>query len=364
MRFFFSMIQVNARFGILAALVLAASSARSNPETPPGMVLISGGEFTMGSDAEYALPNEKPAHKVTVDAFFLDAKPVTNAQFRKFTEATGYITLAEKPVDWEQVKKQVPPGTPKPPPEVLAPGSMVFQATEGPVDTSDLSQWWIWTNGASWKHPEGPDSNLEGREDHPVVHIAFEDANAYSEWAGKRLPTEAEWEFAARGGSDTRYYWGDEATPGGKAMANYWTGHFPDKNDAADGFKGVSPVGSFPPNAYGLYDMAGNVWNWCSDIYRGDTFLDRAASGTSCHNPAGPLTAEGERTIPGDPSPPTMPGIERRVIKGGSFLCHVDYCESYRPSARRGSTPDSATNHTGFRCAQDIPTAQPDSVEP
>jgi len=340
----------------LVLLAFATSIAHSERVPPAGMVLVAGGEFVMGSDAEFALPNEKPAHKVTVDSFFLDSKPVTNSEFQKFSEATAYLTLAERPVDWEQLKNQAPPGTPTPPPEVLAPGSLVFRPTSGPVNTRDMSQWWIWTNGASWKHPEGPTSDLKGRENHPVVHIAFEDAQAYAKWAGKRLPTEAEWEFAARGGSPkTRYYWGNEATPNGKAMANYWTGHFPDKNDAVDGFVGTSPVGSFPPNAYGLYDMAGNVWNWCLDIYRSDTFIDRAASGASCHDPAGPLSAEGERILPGDPSPPTMPGIERRVIKGGSFLCHVDYCESYRPSARRGSTPDSATSHVGFRCAKDIP---------
>ncbi len=322
-------------------------------EPPPGMLLIPGGEFTMGSDAPYAFPNEKPAHRVSVRSFFLDAHPVTNAEFAKFIEATGYKTIAERAVDWEEMKKQVPPGTPKPPDEVLQPGSLVFKPTDGPVDLRDMSSWWHWTNGASWRQPEGPGSSIQGRENHPVVHIAWDDAVAYAKWAGKRLPTEAEWEFAARGGLDgARYAWGDSEKKDGKFMANRWTGKFPYHNDLKDGFFGTSPVGSFPANGYGLFDMGGNVWNWCSDLYSGDAFVERAKNGCLCSDPKGPLES---RTIPGDPSPPTVPGALRRVIKGGSFLCHPDYCESYRPAARRGSPPDTGTSHIGFRCALDAP---------
>jgi formylglycine-generating enzyme required for sulfatase activity len=231
---------------------------------------------------------------------------------------------------------------------------LVFQPTKGPVDLRDLSAWWRWTHGASWSHPEGPGSSIAGRENHPVVHIAWEDANAYAAWAGKRLPTEAEWEFAAVGGKEgQRYAWGNEERPGGRFMLNRWTGQFPYLNESSDGFAGTSPVGSFPANGYGLYDMGGNVWNWCSDIYRADAFAERSQSGEICCDPVGPKTTQGEKVIPGDPSPPTVPGVERRVTKGGSFLCHPDYCESYRPSARRGTPPDTGSSHVGFRCAKD-----------
>lgn len=333
-------------------LSLAACRPASNP--PSGMVLIPGGEFLMGSDAEYAFPNERPAHRVKVNPFFLDIHPVTNAEFSKFVKATGYVTIAERAVDWEEVRKQVPPGTPKPPAEVLAPGSLVFQPTKGPVDLRDLSAWWQWTHGASWSHPEGPGSSIAGRENHPVVQIAWADANAYATWAEKRLPTEAEWEFAAAGGNEGhRYAWGNEERPAGRFMLNRWTGQFPYRNDASDGFAGTSPVGAFPANGYGLYDMSGNVWNWCGDIYRADAFAERSQSGEICCDPAGPQTTQGEKVIPGDPSPPTVPGVERRVIKGGSFLCDPAYCESYRPSARRGTPPDTGSSHVGFRCAKD-----------
>jgi sulfatase modifying factor 1 len=340
---------------VLPALTLAACGS---PKPTDNMALIPGGEFTMGSDSEQAFPNESPAHRVTVAPFFLDVNPVTNADFAKFVQATGYVTVAERPVDWEEMKKQVPPGTPKPPDEVLAPGSLVFQPTDGPVDLRDMSQWWVWTTGASWRQPEGPGSSIKGRENHPVVQVSFEDAQAYAQWAGKRLPTEAEWEFAARGGLENkRYAWGDEENPDGRFMVNRWTGTFPYHNDAADGFPGTSPVGSFPPNGYGLYDMGGNVWNWCSDLYRADTFAARAGDEAACCDPRGPLTAAGETFVPGDPSPPTVPGAERRVTKGGSFLCHPSYCESYRPSARRGTPPDTGSSHVGFRCAKDAPPA-------
>lgn len=342
---------------LLALLILSLASC--GPRPPSGMVLIPGGEFTMGSDADYAFPNERPPHRVTVAPFLLDAQPVTNADFAKFVEATGYITIAERPVDWEELRKQVPPGTPKPPDEMLVPGSLVFRPTSGPVDLGNMAQWWVWTPGASWRHPEGPGSSIEGRGNHPVVQVAFADAQAYARWAGKRLPTEAEWEFAARGGLEkARYPWGDDENPDGAFMLNRWTGDFPHRNDRADGYAGTSPAGAFPPNGYGLYDMAGNVWNWCGDLYRADTFALRAGDAPACCDPRGPLTADNETVVPGDPSPPGVPGAERRVTKGGSFLCHPSYCESYRPAARRGTPPDTGSSHVGFRCATDAPAAR------
>ena len=345
---------------IIAALLLPLVAGCGRESAPPaGMVLVPGGEFTMGSDAEWAFPNERPAHRVKVTPFFLDAKPVTNAQFAEFVEATGYKTVAERAVDWEELKKQVPPGTPKPPEEMLAPGSLVFRPASGPVDLRDMSQWWVWTTGASWRHPEGPGSNIEGRENHPVVQVAFEDAQTYAKWAGKRLPTEAEWEFAARGGLEgARYAWGDSENPEGKILVNRWTGEFPYRNDSADGFAGTSPVGAFPANGYGLFDMGGNVWNWCSDFYRADTFAVRSGDAGVCCDPKGPADSKDASLVPGDPSPPTVPGAERRVTKGGSFLCHPSYCESYRPAARRGTSPDTGSSHVGFRCAMNATTVR------
>ncbi len=320
------------------------------------MVLIPAGEFTMGSDAPYAQPNERPAHRVKVSAFLLDAYPVTNADFAKFVAATGYKTIAERPVDWEELKTQLPPDTPKPPAEALQPGSLVFHPTSGPVPLNDMSGWWVWTNGADWRHPEGPGSDLKGRENHPVVQVAWEDAVAYATWAGKRLPTEAEWEYAARGGLDgKRYAWGDEELVDGKPHANRWTGDFPYRNTEEDGFVGTAPVGSFPANGYGLFDMGGNVWNWCADIYHGSAHAEQAAAGAVCCDPKGPATAAEPRPVPGDPSPAEMPGTLRRVTKGGSFLCAPSYCESYRPAARRGTPPDTGSSHVGFRCAKNTP---------
>jgi formylglycine-generating enzyme len=323
---------------------VVAEPSGNGVAAPPGMVCIAGGEFTMGTNDVRSFPNERPAHRVRVEGFWMDEHDVANAEFAKFVEATGYVTTAEKKPDWEELRKQLPPGTPKPDDSVLVAGSLVFTPTSRPVPLNDLSAWWRWVPGACWRHPEGPDSDLAGRENHPVVQVSWDDAVAYAKWAGKRLPTEAEWEYAARGGlEDKRYPWGDEFRPGGKWMANTWQGVFPVTNTSEDGFTGTSPVKSFPPNGCGLYDMAGNVWQWCSDWYRVDAFTQIAtelAGKNVCRDTGGP----NESWDPADPNAP------KRVVKGGSFLCNPSYCESYRPSARRGTPPDTGSSHTGFRC--------------
>jgi formylglycine-generating enzyme len=344
----------------IAAGIGAASSYRSTRPPPPGpapagMKWIPGGEFIMGTDDANSMPNERPAHRVRLDGYWIDETPVTNAQFRKFVEATGYLTTAERPVDWKELKKQVPPGTPKPPNEKLQPGSLVYTPPDHPVDLRDMSQWWTWTTGANWRHPEGPSSTIDPKDNDPVVQVSWDDAVAYAKWAGKRLPTEAEWEYAARGGAktNTRYWWGDEFCPGGKFMCNTFTGEFPFKNTAEDGFAVVAPVKSFPANGYGLYDMAGNVWNWCSDIYAADMHA-RIQDSDMCFNPTGPTTSFNPTRA--------VPASVERVTKGGSFLCNPNYCESYRPTARRGTPPDTGSGHVGFRCAM-TPQGQSESVE-
>jgi formylglycine-generating enzyme len=298
------------------------SESHVHRKAPPAMVWIPGGTFLMGTNDKESFPNERPAHFVQVQGFWMDAHDVTNAEFSKFVEATGYVTTAEHKIDWEDLKKELAPGTPKPDDSDLAPGALVFTPTSGPVPLNDLSVWWRWVHGANWRHPEGPASSIQGREDHPVVQVSWHDAVAYAQWAGKRLPTEAEWEFAARGGLESkRYVWGDDFQPGGKHMANTWQGLFPVQDSGEDGFVGTSPVGSFPANGYGLYDMAGNVWQWCSDWYRVDSHIE-AASKNVCRDPGGPTESY-------DPADPYAP---KRVVKGGSFLCNPSYCESYRPS--------------------------------
>ncbi len=307
---------------------------------PPGMVWVPGGDFLMGSDDPEAPPAEHPAHLVRVGGFWMDTTEVTNAQFRKFAEATGYATTAERPVDWEQLRKELPPGTSKPPDDRLAPGSLVFSPPDHPVSLGDQTAWWRWVAGASWRHPEGPGSSIEGRDDHPVVHVSWDDAHAYAGWAGKRLPTEAEWECAARGGLESRTYaWGGDFQPGGKTLANTWQGHFPETNTRDDGFARTAPVKSFPPNGYALYDMIGNVWEWCADWYRPDAYRSGAPREVAT-NPIGPAASF-------DPSEPYQP---KRVSRGGSFLCSPNYCSNYRPGARRGTASDSGMSHLGFRC--------------
>src|SRR4051794_2365021 len=309
-------------------------------DKPLGMAWVPDGEFLMGSDDPQAVPAERPAHRVRVDGFWMDVTEVTNAQFRKFAEATGYATTAERPVDWEQLKKVLPPGTPKPPDDRLAPGSLVFSPPDHPVPLSNQAAWWRWVAGASWRHPEGPGSSIEGRDDHPIVHVSWDDAHAYAQWAGKRLPTEAEWEFAARGGLEGRKYaWGDEFQPGGKPLANTWQGRFPETNTREDGFLRTASVKSFSPNVYGLYDMIGNVWEWSADWYRPDAY--RATSDQEVAvNPTGPAASV-------DPEEPYQP---KKVTRGGSFLCSPNYCSNYRPGAGGGTAPDSGMSHLGFRC--------------
>ncbi len=309
---------------------------------PPGMRWIPAGEFTMGTDSESGWPDERPAHRVRIGGFWIDEHEVTNAEFRRFVEATGYATTAERPPDVRAIMAQVPPGTPPPPPENLVPGSLVFRPTDGPVALNDYAQWWKWMPGASWRRPEGPGSDIEGRDDHPVVHVSWDDAEAYARWAGKRLPTEAEWERAARGGLEGKTYsWGD-AGPGadGRWQANIWQGDFPYRNTAADGSPRTAPVKSYPPNGFGLYDMAGNVWEWCADWYRRDLYTTWAGRGTVV-DPFGPERSD-------DPARSFTP---MRVQRGGSFLCNDDYCSRYRPSARHGCSPDTGMSHVGFRCA-------------
>jgi sulfatase modifying factor 1 len=338
---------LDTRFIIwLAAIAIVLSTAHAVPQpgsAPAGMVWIPGGEFTMGTDERESYPPERPAHRVKVDGFWMDKTEVTNEEFERFVKATGYVTTAEKKTDWEDLKKQVPPGTPKPSDEMLAPGSMVFVRPDNPVDLRNIGNWWQWMPGANWRHPEGPKSSIKGKEKYPVVQVSWDDAVAYAKWDGKRLPTEAEWEFAARGGLDRkRYAWGDELKPSNKWLANIFQGHFPDKDTGADGFAGLAPVASFPPNGYGLYDMIGNAWEWCSDWYRVDTYSTLARQGGVAVNPTGPSSSF-------DPEFPLQP---ERVTRGGSFLCSDHYCLNYRPSARRGTESDSGTSNVSFRCVK------------
>jgi sulfatase modifying factor 1 len=334
--------------GVAVAVVMAFTAtfvivaAVYRPTRPPEMVWVPGGEFTMGTDSDLGWADEKPAHRVRVAAFWMDEHEVTNAQFRRFADATGYLTTAEKPPDLDEIMRQVEPGRAPPRKEDLVPGSLVFVPTLGPVPLNDATKWWKWTPGACWKHPEGPGSTIDGKDDHPAVHVSWDDAVAYAQWAGKRLPTEAEWEFAARGGLDNKpYVWGDERPSDTAIHANIWQGDFPYRNTALDGYERTAPVKSYPPNGYGLYDVAGNVWEWCADHYRADLYRQRAGGGVVV-NPQGPA----------DAFDPRNPRADSRVQKGGSFLCNDSYCSRYRPGARHGCSPDTGMSHVGFRCAR------------
>jgi formylglycine-generating enzyme len=299
------------------------------------MVFVPGGEFAMGSDHHYA--EEKPSHRVKVDGFWIDTTPVTNAEFRRFVKETGHVTFAEIPPN--------PKDYPGALPHMLRAGSLVFVKSKGPVDLKNWSNWWTFGFGADWRHPYGPGSTNKGLDDHPVVHISFRDAEAYAKWAGKELPTEAEWEYAARGGLEgAEFAWGDELVPGGKYMANTWQGEFPWQNLMSDGYETTSPVGTYPPNGYGLYDMIGNVWEWTTDWY---TPKHAADANKPCCIPQNPRGGAEEQSY--DPCQPEIK-IPRKVIKGGSFLCAPSYCRRYRPAARHAEPIDTSTCHVGFRC--------------
>ncbi|BDD09893.1 hypothetical protein FUAX_23250 [Fulvitalea axinellae] len=321
-----------------------ANVAKPGTSSDKGMILIPAGQFTMGGNNEQARPDELPRHEVKVSSFLMDATEVTNQQFKEFVDATGYITIAERKPVWEEIKKQLPPGTPKPPEEALVASSLVFRQPANDQRINHPTEVWEWRQGADWKHPQGPGSDIKGKMNHPVVHVAWEDAHAYAQWAGKRLPTEAEWEWAARGGlKDNVYPWGNEKVEEGSLKTNNWQGQFPYTNTATDGFTGSAPVKSFAPNGYGLYDMAGNAWEWTADWYRPDYYQTLADEGLAT-DPKGPVQSY-------DPTEPTVP---KKVTRGGSFLCHDSYCSGFRVAARMRTSPDTGLNHTGFRCVKDV----------
>ena len=320
---------------ITVALLLAFGCSSSVPPIgeapgapPPGMVWIPGGRFEMGSESPLANPEEGPVHTVEVDGFFMDVHTVTNARFRQFVDATGYITIAERTPELAELTRQLPPGASPPAPELLVPGSIVFTPTKGPVDLRNWSQWWRWVPGTDWRHPRGPGSSIEGLDNHPVVHVAWDDAVAFAEWAGTRLPTEAEWEFAARGGPESVHHEPADQT---HVKAHVYTGAFPTQ-DAT-----TAPVGSHPPNAAGLYDMSGNVWQWTLDVFHADGYRRYAASSIS-RNP-----------VDGDTTSNPM-----RTLRGGSYLCNDTYCRGYRVSARSPNSRDSGASHIGFRTVMTV----------
>ena len=315
--------------------------------TPEGMLWVPGATFEQGAvDADkMAMDHEKPTIDVMVDGFFMDATEVTNKQFADFVKATGYVTIAEQGIDWEELKKQVPVGTAKPHDSILQPGSLTFKKSKSPVaNLYDFSQWWNWTIGANWQHPNGPKSHIEGKDNYPVVQISYEDALAYCKWANRRLPTEAEWELASRAGSyGTVYNWGNDLSVL-SSKANTWEGQFPVNNSKTDGYELRAPVKSYPANALGLYDMAGNVWEWTSDWYNTNYYKEVSGQNTILINPTGATS----------PFTPNNQLAKEKVIKGGSFLCSASYCASYRVSARMGSSMDSSLEHTGFRTVASV----------
>lgn len=346
------------RMAVIALLPLLSLQADTllaptlpNPAKPPGippqgMVWVPGGEFSMGvkeipgikSCCSSSTANDAgPVHRVYVDGFWMDATDVTNAEFAKFVEATGYVTVAER----VPTKEQYPDALP----ENLVQGSVVFTPPKKSVSLDNSYQWWSYVKGANWRHPTGRQSSIRGHEKDPVVQVAYDDALAYAKWIGKRLPTEAEWEFAQRGGLSGKIYaWGNEFRPHGRFMANTFQGHFPVKDTGEDGFAGISPVKSFPPNGYGLYDMSGNVWQWCSDWYRADAYFLGSSQNGVTRNPKGPESSRD----------PFEPGVAKRVQRGGSFLCTDQYCTRYVAGMRGKAAVDTGTNHAGFRCVKSI----------
>ena len=331
---------MSADIGPVASSSPAGGSDKRELSVAANMVFIEGGSFRMGSDDHY--PEEAPAHEVRVGSFRIDQYAVTNADFKRFVDETGYVTLAERPAD--------PAKYPGAKPEMLVPSSVMFKKPPGRVDLSNHYNWWVYVPGADWRHPRGPASNIRKLMNHPVVHVAYEDAEAYTKWAGKELPTEAEWEFAARGGlADAQFAWGSEYMPGGKPMANTWQGEFPWQNLVEDGYEWTAPVGSFPPNGYGLYEMTGNVWEWTTDWYQDHNKIEKACC--TLDNPRG--CGEPEKSY--DPRTPDI-RIPRRVMKGGSYLCAPNYCRRYRPAARMAQAIDTSTCHLGFRCIVRAPS--------
>ena len=337
-------------------LLMAISNIKEDPnlaKDTSGMVKIPGGIFEMGGDAPAGFENmpntalaqgdELPKHPVQVSGFWMDTHEVTNAQFEAFVKATDYITVAERPVDWEELKKQLPPGTPKPPEENLLPASLVFSYASKGASRENLGNWWSLQPEVSWKQPKGPGSSIKGKENHPVIHVSWYDAQAYAKWAGKRLPTEAEWEYAMRGGlKNAMYPWGNEKTSQSRHNANHLQGEFPYSNTIDDGFERTAPVKSFPPNGYGLYDMAGNVWEWTNDWYSAIYYLKLKEQNEIALNPLGPSSSfEAYGSFE-----------KRKAIRGGSFLCHDDWCSGYRNARRMRNTPDTSMEHVGFRCVR------------
>lgn len=309
-------------------------SGAPGPAPAKDMIWIPGGTFMMGSDHHY--PEEAPTHPVTVNGFWIDRTQVTNRAFRRFVKDTGYVTVAERVPNAADYPGALP--------EMLVAGSVVFQQPPGRVPMNSHYNWWNWVPGADWRHPDGPESTLNGRDSHPVVHVAWEDVEAYAAWAGKSIPTEAEWERAARGGHEGRAFaWGEELAPKGKMLANYWQGEFPWQNLELDGYSRTAPVGSFPPNDYGLVDMIGNAWEWTSDWYTTRHEPSGDCCGAATVNPGG-----GSREASIDPNEPAA--IPRKVLKGGSFACAENYCQRYRPAARMHHPMDTGTNHVSFRC--------------
>jgi len=341
-------------YSIIMLLFLTVSSCKNEKENisseskpiskikaPDGMIWVDRNTFLQGAkDSDnYAMPREKPAHMVTVDGFYIDVTEVTNKQFKAFVDASNYMTIAEREIDWEEMKKELPPNTPKPHDSILQPGSLIFNKdVNAVVNMENYGQWWTWKTGADWKHPYGPESTIEGKDDYPVVHVAYQDAIAYCKWANRRLPTEAEWESAAQGkNSNTIFTWGNDAAKL-DANANTWQGVFPTNNESQDGFEFISPVKSYPPNSIGLYDMAGNVWEITSDFFS-VKYYNELDTSKPIVNPKGPNKHFN----------PNNPYQVEHVMKGGSFLCHASYCASYRISAKMGVSVDSGSDHMGFR---------------